>query len=258
MGPLKYDVDRVHDAIEGAGTKEAILDELILDLTPEDVGLLKYAYAQKYGKSLLKEIQGDLSGNVRKLFTKALDETRRQTSYADNTATAEKKDLVDPAVDAKALYKGGAARAGTNEDTFYTILTSRRQDHLMQVCQIYLQEHKVHLSQTIKSEFSGHDQCALLHIVRGVEPSKKYSEVNPQALRDAELFEDTMAGLGTKDALLVMRTLRAHWCRPRMDAICAAYLRIHEKTLARRVQGETSGALEDLLVALIRGPPAGS
>jgi hypothetical protein len=39
-----------------------------------------------------------------------------------------------------------------------------------------------------------------------------------------------------------------------MNAIINAYLRIHEKTLTRRVQGETSGAFEELLVALIKGP----
>ena len=39
-----------------------------------------------------------------------------------------------------------------------------------------------------------------------------------------------------------------------MDRISGAYMRIHEKTLARRVQGETSGAFENLLIAMIKGP----
>ncbi|KAJ7738760.1 hypothetical protein B0H16DRAFT_89889 [Mycena metata] len=256
LGPLKYDAECVRDAIVGAGTKEYILDEIILDLTPSDVGLLAYVYEQKYGHSLLKAVQGDLSGNVMKLYTKALDSNREYLPRAplDEKDAQVMARLVED--DVKRLRRSGVERVGTNEDTFYTILTGRHHQHLIQVAQQYQlgDKHKKPLSHAMQSEFSGHDQRALMYIARGLEVNPRYPDLNPRMVRDANLLEETMAGLGTKDAMLVMRVLRAHWARWRMDQIAAAYLRIHEKTLTRRVQGETSGAFEDLLIALIKGP----
>ncbi|KAF7354032.1 Annexin A4 [Mycena venus] len=286
LGPIRYDAERVRDAIQGLGTKESLLDELILDLSPTDVGHLAYVYEQKYKVGLLQAVQGDLSGNVRKLFTVALDSTRILRPYfppggppppadpnAPPAAGAEGAAAAKPTgpkkesweingdkpqelleVDVKKLVDGGVGRLGTNEDAFYKILTGRTHEHLIHVCRHYAEKRKKPLSQDIKNEFSGHDRQALLHIVAGAEVNLRYPELDPQAVRDANLLEDTMAGLGTNDTLLVMRILRAHWARRRMDAISAAYLRIHEKTLTRRVQGETSGAFEDLLIAMIKGP----
>ncbi|KAJ6566865.1 hypothetical protein B0H19DRAFT_1138766 [Mycena capillaripes] len=282
LGPIRYDAERVRDAVVGIGTKEDILDEIILDLSPSDVGLLAYVYEQKYKTRLSAEVGNDLSGNVKKLFTQALDSTRKlrpnfgpvpgapppvatPATNAPGTAgkpgtTAAAEVIDDPETllqdDVKKLTKSGVGRVGTNEDTFYRILTGRTPTHMIQICRKYQEVNKRLLSQDLKGEFSGHDLRALLYIVSGAEANAnaRYPDLNPQAVRDAKLLEDTMAGMGTNDGLLVMRILRAHWCRWRMDAISAAYLRVYEKTLTRRVQGETSGAFEDLLVAMIRGP----
>ena len=39
----------------------------------------------------------------------------------------------------------------------------------------------------------------------GAEPNLRYPDLDPQAVRDANLLEETMAGLGTNDGMLVMR-----------------------------------------------------
>ena len=44
-----------------------------------------------------------------------------------------------------------------------------------------------------------------MFIVSGAEPNLRYPDLDPQAIRDANLLEETMAGMGTNDALLVMR-----------------------------------------------------
>jgi len=296
QGPIRYDADRVKDAIQGMGTKESLLDELLLDLTPSDVNLLAYVYEQKYKVSLLKAVQDDLSGNVRKLFTQLLDPKRILRPYfppyvppppgapapggtpapgtpgatpaaGANTNTNSGKPGEQPKpeekpdnpqelleADVSKLYSSGKGRVGTNEEAIYKILTGRTHEHLIQICRHYHEKNKKLLSHDLKGEFSGHDLKALLYIVSGGEVNLRYPELDPAVVRDANLLEETMAGMGTNDTLLVMRILRAHWSRRRMDAISAAYLRIHEKTLTRRVQGETSGAFEDLLIAMIKGP----
>ena len=70
-----------------------------------------------------------------------------------------------------------------------------------------------------------------------------------KAMRDAQLLEDTMAGMGTKDSLLTQRVIRAHWDRDHMNQVKGAYKHKFHKTLVSRIKEETSGDYEKLLVA---------
>ena len=67
----------------------------------------------------------------------------------------------------------------------------------------------------------------------------------------ASLLEDAMAGLGTKDWLLVTRVVRYHWDSTLLANVKAAYQQRYRKSLASRVKGETSGDYERLLVACL-------
>lgn len=67
----------------------------------------------------------------------------------------------------------------------------------------------------------------------------------------AKLLEDAMAGMGTKDHLLVARVVRFHWDRNEMQQIKAAYQQKYRQSLSRRIKGETSGDYERLMIACI-------
>lgn len=60
-----------------------------------------------------------------------------------------------------------------------------------------------------------------------------------------------MAGLGTKDHLLVSRVVRSHWDRDNMANVRGAYERRYHKNLASRIKAETSGDYERLMLACI-------
>ena len=64
-------------------------------------------------------------------------------------------------------------------------------------------------------------------------------------------LEEAMAGVGTKDKLLVARVVRYHWDRHAMSNIKAAYQQRYHKSLASRIKSETSGDYERLLLACI-------
>jgi annexin A7/11 len=70
-------------------------------------------------------------------------------------------------------------------------------------------------------------------------------------MRDAVLLEDTMAGVGTKDHLLVNRVVRYHWDRNHMHQVKAAYKQRFGHDLGHRIRGETSGDYERLMLACI-------
>lgn len=67
----------------------------------------------------------------------------------------------------------------------------------------------------------------------------------------AMLLEDSMAGMGTKDHLLVARVVRYHWDRNELANIKAAYQQKYHKSLGARIKGETSGDYERLMLACI-------
>lgn len=67
----------------------------------------------------------------------------------------------------------------------------------------------------------------------------------------ARLFEDSMAGAGTKDHLLVARTVRYHWDRNEMANIKGAFQQKYRRSLVSRIDGETSGDYKRLMIACI-------
>ena len=83
---------------------------------------------------------------------------------------------------------------------------------------------------------------ALLYILHvGEDPAK----------HDADMLEDAMKGAGTKDEALVRRIVAVHWNRDRLQQCKAAYKHFHKRELASRIQGETRGDYERLMVACI-------
>jgi annexin A7/11 len=53
-----------------------------------------------------------------------------------------------------------------------------------------------------------------------------------KAMRDAILLEEAMAGMGTKDNLLVNRVVRIHWDRNHMQNVKGAYQHKFHRGLA--------------------------
>lgn len=70
----------------------------------------------------------------------------------------------------------------------------------------------------------------------------------------AQLLEDAMAGMGTKDHLLISRVIRFHWDRNFLANVKGAYQQRYGRSLASRIKGETSGDYRKTLLAAIGEP----
>jgi annexin A7/11 len=68
---------------------------------------------------------------------------------------------------------------------------------------------------------------------------------------NAMLLEAAMAGMGTKDHLLINRVVRFHWDKAHMQQVKAAYKHRYHKDLANTIRAEISGSYEMLMLALI-------
>ncbi|KAJ4480339.1 hypothetical protein C8R41DRAFT_798870 [Lentinula lateritia] len=243
QGPLWHDAELARSAIQGAGTDELLLTEVIADLTPSDRQNLFMAYRMRYGRDLQADIRNDLSAKTERLFTMMISSNPPPDNVAVNFQQVEH--------DVKALYKAGQGKIGTDEITFCDIIINRSKPHLAALCDAYGRKYKS-LTKVIKSEFSGHMRQTLLFILEGAKP-KHSMEFGPGVWRDAKMLEKSMKGLGTKDKQLVRRIIRYHWDRPRFEAIKAAYQKKYRKSLEGRIAGETSGDYKKLLVAIVKG-----
>lgn len=66
----------------------------------------------------------------------------------------------------------------------------------------------------------------------------------------ADLFESSMSGVGTNDEMLIRLAIRFRHPQVLIN-LKKAYLQKYGKSLVKRIEGETSGDYEKLLVALI-------
>lgn len=250
-GPLYADIHNLYEAMDGPGTKEIVLNDILLGRSNADMKAIKSAFKQTFGKSLESMVKGDLSMKTERHFMLVLAANRAEDSAPVDPRQVEK--------DVQDLYKATEGRMGTDEILVCQILTQRNNDQIRAIAHAYKQKFRKDLDDVIKSvssncpkgsrpsanvykEFSGHMRDALHFQLR--EGVDKY-------MHAANLMEESMAGMGTKDHLLVARTVRFHWDKGYLANVKAAYQQRYRRSLRDRIKGETSGDYRALMVACI-------
>ncbi|KAJ3037379.1 hypothetical protein HDV00_001745 [Rhizophlyctis rosea] len=227
----KLDAVFLEKAMKGLGTDEDALIEILTGRTNTEINDIKAAYQFLYNKDLEKEVKSETSGHFAKLLTATL-----QGARDNQQANWNVQDDVD------ALYKAGIGKVGTDESVFISILVTRPVPHLRQVFEAYYDKHNEEIEESIKKEFSGDVEKALLSLVASIRSRSWWI---------ASLFEKSMAGLGTRDHQLIRLTVR-HRDADVMKEIKQAYQQQFGKDLYHRVQGETSGDYRKALQAIIK------
>lgn len=234
-GPLLSDVHNINRAIKGLGTKEDMLNDVLIGRSNADMLAIKSTYQQVFKKTLESDVADDLSLKTKTMFQLIMRASRTEESYPYNPAETTR--------DSEAIYyatKGPSI--AKNSDQVFTVLTQRSDNQLRAIAADYQQKYHKSLADTISSSFTGHMADALSLCV---------GRATDRAKTDAYALEETMKGMGTKDNLLVNRTVRVHWDRQHMDQVKKAYQHFFKKDLIARVKGETSGDYRDALVACL-------
>lgn len=232
-GPLDQDCHVLHESIKGAGTKESAMNDALLGRSNADMNAIKARYQQIYRRSLESDVKGDLSMKTERLFDMVISARRAEES------TPVVPQQVDADVDE--LYRSTEGRTGADQVAVCQIFAHRSNGQLRAISQAY--QHKYHraLSEVIRKEFSGHMEDALLYMLRKAEDPAKH---------DADLLEDSMRGVGTKDQALVRRLIMIHWSRDRLQQCKGAYRHFHKRELRARLESETSGDYKHLLAVI--------
>jgi annexin A7/11 len=235
-GPLEQDVLNANKAIKGFGTKESILNDVLLGRSNADMNAIKAHYHHVYKKSLESDVKGDLSLKTERLFDMVIAARRNEESSPVIPQQVE--------ADVSELYRATeGSKIGCDQVAVCAILTQRSDGQLRAISQAYRQKYHRELAEVLKSNFSGHMEDALLYILLNAEDRAKH---------DAQLLEAAMSGMGTKDDLLVNRIVRIHWDKHRMSQARGAYRHFFQRDLADRIRGETRGDYEKLMVAIVQ------
>lgn len=233
-GPLQQDVYCLHKAIDGAGTKETLLNDVLIGRSNADMHAIKAAYQQTYHRSLEQDVRQDLSAKTERMFMMLLAGTRQEDSAPVLPQNVD--------ADVHELQRATEGRHGADQLTVCSILTNRSDGQIRAIALAYEAKYRIPLEKMIVKEFAGHMEQALVQIVRcGAD----------RAMRDAMLLEATMAGAGTQDNMLVYRVTALHWNRNHLTQVKGAYRHRFKQELGQRIRGETSGDYEKCLVAMI-------
>ncbi len=234
-GPLDEDVFLLRRATQGLGTKEVLLNDILLNRSNADMNAIKEAYMRTYRTSLESDLRRDMSGKVERLFDFVLSAKR-----AEDSAPVVPQQIDADAAELHRATEG--TKLGADHATVSQIMSSRSDGQLRAIAQAYQTRYQRSLESVLKKEFSGDMEDALLLML---------ARATDRAKSDAERLEQTMKGVGTKDELLVTRVVRLHWNRAHMGQVKAAYRNFYRKDLAARIKDETRGDQEKLLLALI-------
>ncbi|KAI2638057.1 hypothetical protein GGS21DRAFT_509465 [Xylaria nigripes] len=233
-GPLLHDVHLLRSAIEGLGTKEKVLNDVLLGRSNADIRAIKAMYLHTFNTTLESDIKGDLSMKTERHFMIVLGACRAEDSAPVNPQAVDQ--------DVMEIYKATEGKMGTEQMLVCSILSTRNDTQIRAINQAYSHKFRRSLEDVIKKEFSGHMKDALLYQLRNAVD--KY-------MHAATLFENAMAGLGTQDDLLVARVVRYHWDRETLANIKGAFRQRYNKTLASAIRREISGDYEKLMVACV-------
>ncbi|XP_026739137.1 annexin B10 isoform X2 [Trichoplusia ni] len=237
MPPEEYLCKELNKCMEGLGTDEDTLVEILCTRTKPEIAAIVQAYERMYDRPLAEHMCSETSGDFRRLLTLIVTSVRQGARDEEAGVDPEKA-----REDAQALFDAGEAKWGTDEEVFNRILAHESFSQLQQIFEEYKNISGRTIEQAIKAEIDGELKDALSAIVECVENAGAWFA---QRLRSA------MQGAGTEDQTLV----RIVVSRSEVDLgnIKAEYERLFDKTLLSDLSGETSGDYKRALVALL-GP----
>ncbi|XP_061658260.1 annexin A3b [Syngnathoides biaculeatus] len=226
---VEEDVAALRKAIEGIGTTEKTLIEVLTQRSNAQRQLIAKAYEKATGRALIADLEGDTHGD-----------------FEDLLVALVKPPAVYDCHEVIKAIKG----AGTTESTLTELFASRSNKQIKAMSDAYLAETGKLLIHDLKSEVSGDYGKALLILAEG----KREESPNVDAAKakaDAKaLYEAGEKKWGTDEDRFV--DILCHRSVPQLRQTLVEYKNLSKKTLQESIESEMSGNLEELLVAVVK------
>jgi hypothetical protein len=231
LSPVEYDVNQIRKAMEGSGTDENVLSEIIGSRSNYRLKEIISLYKVRYDEHLEDRVKSECSGDYGTLLVSLLQCSRDSSNTVNEDQVQE---------DANALYKAGEGKWGTDEETFNRIFALRNSHHLKRVNQVYMEQRKSSLLDVVEDEFSG-DMKNLLATVL-------HSHINPADYFATRIYK-ACKGVGTDEetvtrALVVMDEVY-------MEQMKQIFQVRYGVSLREMIDSECSGNFKRMLLALM-------
>lgn len=231
LPPEKYLCKQLHKAMDGIGTNEQALVEILCSLNNEQVKAVVDRYEEMYDRPLAEHLCSETSGSFRRLLTMIIVGARDPQGTLDPDLAVEQ---------ANQLYNAGEGKLGTDEEVFYKILAHASFDQLELVFEEYKSLTGRTIEQALKTELSGELYDALSAIVECVQMTPHFF---------AKRLHKAMHGAGTDDMTLIRIIVGR--CEIDLQNIKDEFEQMYNKSLYSVVKEETSGDYKRALLALI-------
>lgn len=229
--PVEFDVDQLHQAMKGSGTREHVLIEIIGSRPATRLQQIKNLYKQKYGLTLDDHVKDETSGDLQRLLISLLQCNRSESPVASQQQAEQ---------DAKDLFEAGEKKFGTDESVFNRIFTLRSPAEILAMAVVYEHAYGKSIMSVIDDEFSGDTRDLLKTIAQAlIYPSQYFASVIRRATK----------GWGTEDTTLI----RVIISRDEVDLpqIKQAFLQMYGLTLEEEIKDETSGDYKKMLLEIV-------
>jgi annexin A7/11 len=141
-GPLLHDVKLLHEAMDGPGTKESVLNNVLLGRSNADLRAIKDEYHRTFHRDLVQVVRGDLSFKTERHFDIVL-----QANRAEDAVPVNKPDIDRDVSD---LYNATEGKVGTDEIKVCSILSLRNDNQIRAIAYEYRQRYARDLEEVIK------------------------------------------------------------------------------------------------------------
>uniref|UniRef100_A0A8C7X020 Annexin n=1 Tax=Oryzias sinensis TaxID=183150 RepID=A0A8C7X020_9TELE len=223
------DVTALRKAIEGLGTTEKTLIDVLTQRSNAQRQLVASAYEKATGRKLVADLEGDTHGDFENLLV----------------ALVTPPALFDCNEVIRAI-KG----PGTTESILTEIFASRSNKQIRDMADTYLKETGRLMIHDLKSEVSGDYAKALLILAEG-KRDESTSVDAAKAKEDAKiLYEAGEKKWGTDEDKFI--DILCHRSVPQLRQTLVEYKNISKKTLQESIESEMSGEVEKLLVAIVK------
>uniref|UniRef100_H2T918 Annexin n=1 Tax=Takifugu rubripes TaxID=31033 RepID=H2T918_TAKRU len=218
------DVQKLRDAMKGAGTDETSITAIVAHRTIAQRQRIKEAYKQSLGKDLADDLSSELSGNFRSVVLGLL--------------------MLPPVYDAHEL-KNAMKGAGTEEACLIDILASRTNDEIKAINAFYKKHYEKSLEDDVSGDTSGMF-CRVLVSLLTVSPHV----CSEQTCRTFSLPHAGEARWGTDEVKFL--TVLCVRNRKHLLRVFDEYRKISGREIEDSIKREMSGSLEDVFLAVVK------
>ncbi|XP_017286295.1 annexin A3a [Kryptolebias marmoratus] len=224
------DAAAIKKAVEGFGTNEKVLIDVLTQRSNAQRQLIGEAYQKAYGRTLEKDLKGDTDGDMEDLLV-AL--------------------ITPPAIydchEVERAMKG----IGTKDSILIEIFVSRSNQQIKALQEAFRRETEKDLVSELDSELSGDFAKALILLAEGNRDESTTVD-GEKAKQDAETLYSAgeKTRWGTDESKFIDILCRRSISQLRQTLV--EYKNISGKTLQQSIEGEMTGDLEELLVAVVK------